>query len=86
MGAGVNRSETLRYAVLYHLEANDIFILGKKVYRFIKAVSDYVEYRNGTKLDVEVIVVFSYDKQKYEVLNLNDEKVGGAKCVIVREH
>ena len=70
--------KSLSYAVYFGLlEANDEFILGRKLYKYISTVYDYKsEFETVT-----LITVYNVNTCKYEVINV-DSPVGDKYVII----
>jgi hypothetical protein len=80
MKAKVKTENTLAYATafIFSTNSNVIFAMKNKIYRHISTVYDRTE--NGT---VTLEIVFNITTMKYETLNCDDKKIGGAEIRIL---
>lgn len=82
MAKKVANEKTLAYAVAFHFctEYAANFRMGSKIYQHVKTVYDERADGRGTNT---LEVVYDYKNQKYTVLNVSDESVGGREVVII---
>ena len=80
MKTTVKTENTLAYATafIFNTNSNAIFVMKNKMYRHISTVYDRTE--NGS---VTLEIVFNLTTMKYETLNCDDKKVGGAEIRIL---
>ncbi len=73
---------TLAYAVAFIFNTSGAinFMMGKKTYQYINTVYDPRQDGRGYNT---VVVLYDYSKQQYIALNVDDEKVGSKKVVLM---
>lgn len=78
----VDGKKTLAYAVAFHFctSGKINFMLGNKMYQHIDTVYDQREDGRGFNT---CEVVYNCKAQKYEVLNVSDEKIGNKEITIL---
>lgn len=78
-----DNKKTLAYAVNFIFENNmtqvQNFKMGSKMYKFVNSVSNIVP-EGWTET---IAVVYDYEKQQYMALNIDDEKIGSKKVVLM---
>lgn len=78
----IDIKKTLAYAVAFYFctPGKVNFMMGNKMYQHISTVSDEREDGRGFNT---CEVVYNYKAQKYEVLNVSDDKIGNKEIAIL---